>query len=280
VLGLRILVGAVLIPVVLLINHAGGLVFALFVAALAGLGSFEFYRMFSKAGAAPSGTIGITGSACICLAFHFGGVAGAAWVLTVFVCVVLLAGLASQGKDTYARSVNTTVIGALYTGWLLGYFILIRNWNGMGGGPGDPVSDAGRTIVYLVLVLTWSYDSIAYLIGSFLGKHIVFGSISPSKTVEGTLGGLAGCVAAALISRATFATFLHPGHAVLLGLFVGAVAQGGDLVESMIKRSTASKDSSSLIPGHGGLLDRFDSLLFTGPGIYLYLRMIAGWKGL
>lgn len=277
---MRTLVGAALIPVVLLINHAGGLIFAVFVAALAGLGSFEFYRMFSKTGAAPSGTIGIAGSVCICLAFHFGGIAGAAGVLTVFVGLVLLAGLVKQGRDRYVRSVNTTVIGALYTGWLLGYFILVRDWSGTGAVPGESASVAGRTFVYLVLVLTWSYDTIAYLIGSFLGRRPLFGSISPSKTVEGTLGGLGGCAVAALISRATFAPFLDLGQVLLLGLFVGVLAQGGDLVESMIKRSTGSKDSSNFIPGHGGVLDRFDSLLFTGPGVYLYLRMVAEWKGL
>jgi phosphatidate cytidylyltransferase len=267
----------VLIPIVLLVNHFGGLVFAVFVAAVSGLGCYELYRMFSAEDTTPSVGIGIAGGVGICLAFHFGGTPWAAHVLSGLLGVVLVERLVTQSRAVYVNSVGVTVFGALYTGWLLGYFILLRNLGTDGGFEGY-AGETGRAFVYLVLILTWSYDSVAYLIGSFAGRHRIFGKVSPSKTVEGTLGGLGGCVAASLISRATFASFMGPGEAVFLGLFVGVLAQAGDLVESMVKRSTNTKDSSRILPGHGGVLDRFDSFLFTGPGLYLYLRMISTWK--
>jgi phosphatidate cytidylyltransferase len=272
-------VGAVIIPVVLLITHAGGLVFSVFVAAVAGLGCYEFYRMFSRTDTPTSTAVGIAGSVGLCLSFHFEGVSGAGYVLSGLLGVVLVERLITQRREAFVSSVGVTMIGALYTGWLLGYFILIRNFNAAHAWPYDRIPEAGRTFVYLVLVLTWSYDSMAYLVGSFAGRHRIFGKVSPSKTVEGTLGGLAGCVAASLISRVTFASFIGPGQAVILGLLVGILAQIGDLVESMIKRSTDTKDSSRMLPGHGGVLDRYDSLLFTGPGLYLFLRTISTWNG-
>lgn len=279
-LAVRLVAGAVLIPIVLLVNHAGGLVFTLFVCAVAGWGSYEFYRMFASRGVSPSVTIGVLGSVCICLSFHFGSYHVAGMVVTGIFGVILLERLFRREREGYVSGAGITVVGMIYTGWLLGHFIMLRLLApGSGSQAGAGLQGSGEHYVYVVLALTWTYDSVAYLVGSYFGRHRMFGRVSPSKTVEGSVGGLAGCVCAALVSRATFASFMGLGEAILIGLALGIAAQAGDLVESLMKRSTGTKDSSHAIPGHGGIMDRFDSLLFTGPTFYFYLRAVAAWRG-
>jgi phosphatidate cytidylyltransferase len=280
VLAARVLVGVIFVPVILLIANVGGIVFALFVTAIAAFGSYEFFRMFARRGRNPSMPVGVAGSICICLSFHLGAGQWAPLVMTGFVLVVLIERLVRQDRDAYLTNVGTTVLGMVYVGWLLGYFIALRNAEnspafGSGGG-----GSVGRDLVFLVLAVTWSYDTLAYIAGTFLGRHRFFSRISPSKTIEGTLVGLGGAVAAALISSVTFISFLSIRQGVVLGLLLGVFAQAGDLVESIMKRSTGTKDSSHMIPGHGGVLDRFDSLIFTGPAAYLFLRMAAAWSQL
>jgi phosphatidate cytidylyltransferase len=285
ILAVRVAVGAVLIPVVLGITYLGGVPFALFIGLLAALGSYEFCQMAARAGWQPSRLVGIVGSACLAVAFNFRSGAFPGLVLGALLLVVLAERIVRSTKEQYLTSLSATFMGIIYTGWLLGFFVWLRN---LPCGPGSlaragaqacacsafPAGrfECGTLLVYFVLVLTWSYDTFAYLVGSLVGRHKMFGRISPSKTTEGTLAGLCGCVAAALVARATFVPFITPAHAVVLGLLLGVAAQAGDLAESMIKRSTGAKDSSNLIPGHGGFLDRFDSLLFTGPVFYFYVR--------
>jgi phosphatidate cytidylyltransferase len=264
-LGIRILAGAVLVPAVLGMAYAGGLGFALFAGLLAALGAYEFHRMASRAGWPSSRALGIAGSAVACVSFQFGGPDLPGLVLAGLLVVLVVERLARSSREQYLASLAVTFLGMAYCGWLLGFFIWLRNF-----ASGD--LEAGPRLVYFVLVLAWSYDSFAYLAGSLFGSHKIFPRISPSKTVEGTAAGLVASVAAAMVSRATFASFLGLADAVVLGLVVGAAAQAGDLAESMIKRSVGAKDSSSLIPGHGGFLDRTDSLLVAGPVFYLYVR--------
>lgn len=267
----RILAGLVLIPLVLFANYLGGLAFAVFVALLAALSSREFNAMFADL--IPPGVrpVVILGSALICLAFHFGSLAGGSLAVTALLILVLLGSLLRQDRDSFAAAAGVGFIGLIYTGWLLGFFVLLRN---MTGGPAGG-SGGGRDYVLMVLIMTWSYDSLAYLGGSFLGRRKLFTRISPSKTVEGTLTGIAGSIAAALICKVTFAGYFGWAAAIGVGLVTGVAAQAGDLIESMFKRSARAKDSSHLIPGHGGMLDRSDSLLLTGPLFYLYIRMIS-----
>jgi phosphatidate cytidylyltransferase len=269
-----------LVPLVLAINYWGGLAFTLFACALAGLASHEFYRLCGAGRPKLSVTVGIAGGTGVCLSFHSGSLETAALVLTVFVFAILVERLVRQDTGSYAASVGMSVLGLVYAGWLMGFFILLRNLPDLrGGGLSIGGRGAGHDYVLLVLILTWSYDTLAYFGGSFLGRHPFFSRVSPSKTVEGTAIGLLSAVAAALICRSAFASYLGWAEAVFVGLLIGIVAQVGDLVESIVKRSTNTKDSSRLIPGHGGLLDRFDSLLFTGPVFYLYLRVTALWMG-
>ena len=159
------------------------------------------------------------------------------------------------------------VAGAIYVGWLLGHTVALR----------DYIYVSGEWWLLFALVATWAYDTGAYLVGRGIGKRAVFQHLSAGKTLEGTLGGAFMAVTATAL-YAQFTPFpLNPLAAGLVGLGAAVVAQLGDLLESLLKRGADVKDSGTFIPGHGGILDRIDSLLFTGPYMF-YVALI--WASL
>lgn len=127
----------------------------------------------------------------------------------------------------------------------------------------------------LVFVLTWTCDTAAYVVGRAIGRHRPWPALSPKKTVEGAVGGMLFTLLAAIVGRSWLAPELTLGAAIVLGLVVGVLCPIGDLVESLFKRQAGVKDSSTLIPGHGGLLDRVDSMLFSAPATYYVLALTA-----
>ena len=136
--------------------------------------------------------------------------------------------------------------------------------------------ESGGQWVLLAMWLAWASDTGAYFAGRYFGKTKLAPSVSPSKTVEGALGGLGGSLTGGLAAHFWFLPNLPLVHAVVLALVAGALGQAGDLAESLIKRSTGFKDSGNLLPGHGGLLDRVDALMFTGTTCLLYNLWLAG----
>jgi phosphatidate cytidylyltransferase len=134
---------------------------------------------------------------------------------------------------------------------------------------------AGTAWVILAFVLTWANDTFAYFTGLAFGKHKLYEAVSPKKTWEGVAGGFVGSVLGALAVHRWLGPQVGPGLAVVIGAGAGVFGPLGDLVESLLKRATGVKDSSRLIPGHGGLLDRIDALLFVAPWVYLF----AAWLG-
>jgi phosphatidate cytidylyltransferase len=155
---------------------------------------------------------------------------------------------------------SVTLFGALFLGTLLGYMVGLR-------GLGDEV---GGDLIFLLFFVIWGGDCAAYYVGSSVGKHPLTPRVSPRKTVEGAVAGIAGSLAATFISRAWFFHELRVADCLWLGLLLSAAGVLGDLVESMWKRGAGVKDSASVVPGHGGILDRCDSLLFGGPILYYY----------
>ena len=164
--------------------------------------------------------------------------------------------------------VAVTIFGIMYVGWLGSHLVMLRQLPGTVG-----VEDqVGARLVYFAALVTWANDTGAYLMGVAIGRHKLMPRISPNKTIEGGVGGLLGAAFCGWICSQTMIPFLTPLAGTVVGLLAGVAAQLGDLVESMIKRDVGIKDSAELIPGHGGVLDRFDSLLFTGPLLYYYFR--------
>ena len=195
---------------------------------------------------------------------------------TAALLLLLALALRRGGQPRVLESAAVTAFGVLYVGWLSAHFVLLRElpWRA-----GLAYPDGASLVLYAFLV-TWSCDVGAYFTGRFLGRTRPWAAISPRKTLEGSIGGFVFALAAAQIGAATFLRaeggegLLTWPHALAVGALVGICGQVGDLVESLFKRDTAAGDSSDLIPGHGGVLDRFDSLYFGAPIIYYYLRAV------
>jgi len=161
--------------------------------------------------------------------------------------------------------IGTTLFAATFVGVLFGYLLELRLLTDLPKG-----DENGSDLVFLLFFIVWASDTAAYYVGSLLGRHPLAPAVSPKKTMEGAVGGLAGALAAAFVARAWFMHRLDVADCLILGLVLGVVGMAGDLVESMLKRSAGVKDSARLVPGHGGLLDRVDSLLYAAPVLYYY----------
>jgi phosphatidate cytidylyltransferase len=152
------------------------------------------------------------------------------------------------------------LLGVLYIPLLLSHLVLLREM------------PLGVQWIFLLLVIVMAGDTAAFYVGSSLGKRKLYPLVSPNKSIEGMFGGLAGSVAGAFLARATFFPQLTPVDCVATALFVGLLGQLGDLFESLLKRSCGVKDSGTIFPGHGGMLDRLDSVLFAAPTLYIYVK--------
>ena len=160
------------------------------------------------------------------------------------------------------RQLGWLGLGLLYLPFLLGQLVLLRSL------------PSGRGWIFLVLLVVMVCDTFAYVVGSKIGKRKLYPAVSPNKSIEGGIGGLAGAVTAVLVAGATFMPQLGVVDGIFVGLLLGCIGQVGDLFESMLKRACGVKDSGDIIPGHGGVLDRLDSLLFAFPIVYLLARYV------
>jgi phosphatidate cytidylyltransferase len=199
------------------------------------------------------------------------------------VTVILL--LATLGSAVFFRgpsgqplaSVAVTLLGPLYLGVTLGFAVLLRAFPGISDGePGW----SGALVGIFPLTVTWVGDTFAYFVGHRWGRKKLIPSVSPGKTVAGGIGGLVGSIVTAvafseLLLNPYSGTGLSLAAAGALGLVIGAVGQVGDLAESLLKRGAGVKDSGALFPGHGGVLDRFDSVLFALPATYVLLGLFV-----
>lgn len=166
------------------------------------------------------------------------------------------------GKQPYIANVATTILGFLYCGWFPLHLLFLRNLD----------NGAGYTVMLFFAVLVT--DTFCYFVGSRFGKHKLSAVISPNKTIEGSIGGTIMCLVFSLALGMPIGLPWY--HALILGILIAAFAQIGDLCESMIKRDCGVKDSSNVLPGHGGFLDRTDSYILTIPIVYYYLQYVAG----
>ena len=155
-----------------------------------------------------------------------------------------------------------TLFGVLYVAGLGGYSLLIRNF-------GD-----GERLIFFLLLIVWLGDIAAYYGGKDFGKKPLAPVVSPNKTMEGAIAGLVGSLAAGAIAGYWFLGHIAMAHCLLVALICGTIGQFGDLAESLLKRHAGIKNSGNVLPGHGGILDRIDSLLFAGPMFYCYFKLV------
>ncbi|RMF54267.1 MAG: phosphatidate cytidylyltransferase [Bacteroidetes bacterium] len=264
---LRILTALVGIPLVVGLLYAGGGWLLAGVLLTGILAQREVYDMMAAGGLAPHRKEGLLLGVLLVLWALMPG-AGAMAVL-VFV-LLLAASPLRKGTAHPLSSLAATVFGALYPACLLGFLVRLREARG-------PLVD-GEAAFWLALAtvaLVWITDTFAYYAGRAFGRHPLAPTVSPKKTWEGAIGGAVGGLLGAVVFRLTVLPFLDWPHVVALGLIGGVVSQLGDLAESRMKRSVGVKDSGTLLPGHGGLLDRIDALLLAIPLAYLYLAHVA-----
>jgi phosphatidate cytidylyltransferase len=176
---------------------------------------------------------------------------------------------------------GTTLIGIIYLGWFLSHAILLRNLENNSDIKNHAetvqgIKDAGFFYVVFVVACTFLNDTGAYFVGKWKGKKKLIPRISPGKTVEGTIGGIISSTITGGVMNLIFKSPLEYSWAFSFGFIIGVVAVFGDLVESLIKRSLGVKDSGGILPGHGGVLDRFDSLIVVFPVSY-YLVLLYYW---
>ena len=263
----RALTTAVGVPLFVWVVVAGPRwVFALLVVAASALAAWELLRMFERAGRPGYSWPAVVGAAAVTASFASPGFPGlAAVVFTLVVAVTLSVPVWGDSVPAVER-VATTMFAIVYVGWLLGHGLLLRM-----------LAD-GAHLVLLLVGTTWAGESAAYVVGSALGRHPLAPVISPRKTVEGAVGQLTVSIAAAAGLGAWLLPEWSMSTAVVAGALLGIAGQVGDLVESAIKRSLGAKDTGGLIPGHGGVLDRLDGLLFNVPALFYYASY-ASWVG-
>jgi phosphatidate cytidylyltransferase len=270
-LPLRIASGLLFVPLLFVLARVGGISFLAFVAAQVVLGQYEFYRMVRRKGLEPTTWFGlVTSLGVLWLAYH-PQVSQADFLATAALLLALGLALRHPELPRQVEGVAVTLFGVIYVGWLSAHLVLLRELPWRAG------TDyaLGASFVFLAFFVTWSCDTGAYAIGRAFGRRRPWSRISPRKSLEGAAGGFACAAAAAFIARAWFAPYLRVWDAAALGVLVGVFAQVGDLVESLFKRDAQHGDSSDLIPGHGGVLDRFDSLYFGAPIVFYYLKLVV-----
>ena len=247
-------------PLILLIVYGPPILLPLLVLGATFLGLKEFYQLALPQSKQIEHALGmglaLTLSAL--MAFTNGKIILPFLVLTLFSLSFLFM-ITSDDLLSAISRMGVTLLGILYVGFLLSHASLIRNL------------PQGKTWILFLIVTTWAGDISAFGVGSWIGRHKLYPKISPKKTVEGLAGAVLGSVLVSLIFRGLFIPHLQIAIAILVGFILGLLGQLGDLTESMLKRSAQVKDSGGLFPGHGGMLDRLDSFLFTAPFLYCVL---------
>lgn len=274
-LAQRLLTAAVAVPLLVYLFYRGGWLFVLLIETAIGLGINEYYRMAEQRAVLPDRVLGTSGALVLGLAAASGRLDYFSLTLTVLILLLLAGQLRRLDLTTGIKGSSVTLFGVLYIGWLLSHALLLRF------PPHSPPGvDRGFFFIVLAIAGTFLADAGAFFVGRAYGRHKLSATISPGKTWEGAIGGVAGGTLGLLLTRLVFDWWIFPGpgtgfplvHGLILGPLLVVPSILGDLFESMLKRDVGIKDSGRLLPGHGGLMDRLDSLLFALPVTYYYLR--------
>lgn len=258
----RLLTIVVALPILIACVYFGGIAFLALVLFLALISLNEFYNMMKTKDFHPAYWVGNFFVIFFIIFAYYS--LKKSWepahsaILTGAALATLIATLFLKQRPKEAIvDIAVTLLGMIYIGWFFSYFIFIR-----------ALTERGAYLLFLMGTI-WALDVVAYLFGTKFGKHKLWPSVSPKKTIEGAVAGFIVCLFAAGIFG-YYAGF-NMVHSIILGALIGIVAQLSDLIESLIKRDAGVKDSSTLLPGHGGVLDRMDSFILAAPVFYYYL---------
>ena len=228
------------------------------------IAQYEYSRLHvHRAWYFPSAVVGSLASVGLGISSYYGYQLAMPVGLLSIVGIVGLGYWITHNVSRAGRFTDPIIIlfGTAYIGWMLSHLILLRGL------------EDGSALIFFVFLVTWASDTVAYYVGSTFGRHKLAPRVSPGKTIEGAIGGLVGSVVMAVIAKFGFVPWLDLLDCLTLGLLLGSLGQGGDLFESRLKRHAGVKDSGTILPGHGGLLDRLDSLIFTSPVFYYYVMV-------
>jgi phosphatidate cytidylyltransferase len=279
----RILSGLVAIPLALSMILLGGWYFTIFFGIIIFLGQQEYFQLARAKGIAPAGKTTLVVSQILLIVSNLNpSLADAIFpVAGTFICFYLL----FQPRFATIADISASIMGLFYGGYLPSYWVRLRSlgqielsnmpldgfwltsWKGLEALP------QGLTATALAFLCIWAADIGAYIIGRWIGRTRL-SDISPKKTVEGAVFGVSASVAVAVLGSWYLGWTGWPVSGVMLGLLIGIASLLGDLTESMMKRDAGVKDSGQLIPGHGGILDRADSYVFTAPLVYYFVTLV------
>jgi len=263
----RWITGLIALPFLIFLVYIGGFPFIVLIGFACICSLWEFYRIvFNADGDILRGAViwwgYVIGLGIIVIAH----IAGSESVLVVLALNLVIVGLMSlflyKSTPSIVNVIPKQVQGTVYIPLLLSFLVLIRR---------DP---DGMTWIFVLLAIIFAGDISAYYVGSYLGRHKLCPAVSPNKTIEGSIGGLAVNLCGGAVFKSVFLPVLPWSLSVLFFLLIGVVGQAGDLFESMLKRVGSIKDSGTIFPGHGGILDRIDALLFAAPVAYFFKEYI------
>lgn len=267
--AIRILVSVFAIPALVILSYFGGVYFLSFVLIIAGISFYEYSVMAKLKGANVNVNFGLFAIIFLILNQYRFLFSQYNFLIGFFVILLLFELFRNNGSAI--QNLGATLLGVFYMGIFGSTLIGIRefypNINGM--------YYQGGYLIISIFATIWICDSAAFFGGTALGKHKLFPRVSPKKSWEGAIFGFVFAILAMILAKNVLLDFLSIKDAIVIGFIIGTLGQIGDLTESLLKRDAGVKDSSNLIPGHGGIFDRFDSLLFSSPIIYLYLTHLA-----
>jgi phosphatidate cytidylyltransferase len=264
----RLIVAVLSIPLILAACYFGKIYFLIFVLGVALISFYEFSLLAKNKGMNLNNWLGYCGvTFFVCNRFYpFFDNFNFLILLVIIISLVEL--FRNNGSAIYNS--GATIFGVMYLGIFASALVAIREFY---TAPGD-LYVRGGYIIISVFISIWVCDSAAYYGGSALGKHKLFPRVSPKKSWEGAIFGFVFSILGMIAAKFIILGFLSWNSIITMGVIIGIVGQLGDLIESLLKRDAGVKDSSNILPGHGGMFDRFDSLLLTAPAILLYLTYI------
>ena len=259
----RILTGVIAVPFVVgIIYYGSPLLFLIFVAAVVLAAVYEYFTMINRTEVKGFPIPGMVLSFLLLLNFYFEGRFFVEWGVVAGVSLFATWFIRETNVKIAINQIAYTLFGILYVAGFGGYYLLIRSF------------EHGERLIFFLFLIVWLGDIAAYYWGKNFGENPLAPAISPKKTVEGAIAGIVGSLMAGVIAKVWFLDQLAMAHCLLVAVICGIIGQFGDLAESLLKRQVGVKDSSNLIPGHGGVLDRIDSLLFAGPVFYCYFKLM------
>ncbi|MFA5138936.1 MAG: phosphatidate cytidylyltransferase [Elusimicrobiota bacterium] len=259
----RILTALVGIPVAVVFVHLGGAPYAVLVLGLAAMALHEYATLLFMGGRGVQRVLTVAGGTLLALSVALSPArAGVPAALAPMVLTGLILASALRELLRPRHSLDraaVSVFGALFIGWTLGHLVLLRE-----------LAPHGEALSLVLLTAVWATDTAAYSVGIPFGRHRLAEVVSPKKSWEGAAAGLAGALLAVWGARALCLDWLSPAQILVSGLLIGVLGQASDLSQSLVKRASGMKDSGTLLPGHGGVFDRVDSLLLLAPVYYYF----------